>query len=585
MTAKPILLFDTLKHLKLIQIYALIRSKILVSAKKNQSVIYHKKHHVITPLEIVIPELDLDEKYYNRFKPDLLLKSKFTFLNETQNVDLSSWIVPGSSHLWNYNLHYFEFGISLGALYYQTKDVLWYKTFKNILRAWIKNNGSNYNDAWKPYTISLRIPNLFISLELFGNIFKNDKEFKQEVEASIYEQYIFLEKNKELHLLGNHYFENIKTCILCNIVFGEREKLDKNITSLKKQIKEQVLPDGMHFECSIMYHKIILEGLMRTAFWVRQVDRKHLIDFVPIIQKMIDCLVSLEKGMGKMPLFNDAGDGVARETYQLISAAKRLYGLLPQQQDLFVDAGYAKIYSQDIAVMFDSGKIGPDYMPGHGHCDALSFELSKSNEPIFVNSGTYQYQGELRSFFRSTESHNTIVINGEQQSECWGEHRVARRISHVNIDLSIDRKSVKGSYMNYNGSKHQRKIGFCAHKVFLVVDRVLSRKNGIVQSFIHIHPNYSYIKADQHIEVVDNHDRRLYVIYPIDVDDITIHKEGYLSMYANEFGCLHRKESLEMRWSSDNLFSGYYIAFQEDFMLTKEIMKHFTSWCNSLENY
>jgi uncharacterized heparinase superfamily protein len=170
----------------------------------------------------------------------------------------------------------------------------------------------------------LRIPNLLISLELFGDLFTQDDEFKQEVVASIYNQYKFLEKNKEFHLLGNHYFENLKACILCNIVFNEMAMFDKNIRALKKQIKEQILPDGMHFERSVMYHKIILEDLIRIAFWTQQIDRNYINDFIPVIQRMINCVVSLEKGMGKMPLFNDAGDGVAKETYQLIKSRQKI---------------------------------------------------------------------------------------------------------------------------------------------------------------------------------------------------------------------------------------------------------------------
>jgi uncharacterized heparinase superfamily protein len=582
---KPMLLFNTLKYLKFIQVYAFFKSKIKKnSVIKDSHVMSHKLYQTVA-LKTVIPELDLDANYYCRFKPELLLEGKFTFLNKTRNVDLSSWIVPDCSHLWNYNLHYFEFCISLGALYNQTQNELWYKVFKDILRAWIKNNGSTCNDAWKPYTISLRIPNLLITLELFGNLFMQDDEFKQEVVASIYNQYKFLENNKEIHLLGNHYFENLKTCILCNILFGEMGKLDKNMNALKKQIKEQILPDGMHFERSVMYHKIILEGVIRIAFWTQQIDKMYSNYFVPVIQKMINCAVSLENGMGKMPLFNDAGDGVAKETYQLIRAANRLFGVIPHQQDLFMDAGYAKLYSDDIAVMFDSGIIGPDYMPGHGHCDALSFELSKNNRPVFVNSGTYQYQGELRSFFRSTESHNTVVINDEQQSECWGEHRVARRISHVNIDLSIDCRSATGTYINHKGSKHRRKIGFYAPGVFLVVDKVLSREKVLVRSFLHTHPNYRYRKIQSSIEVIDSQGKRICVVYPIDVDDFTIHQDGYLSMYSEEFGRLQKKNSLEMRWGSNKLFSGYYVVFQEDSISNQEIIDYASSWSDSLENY
>lgn len=584
MLKKPILLFNTLKYLKPIQRYALVRSKLAKGSFTRGQYVKPYNMHMNTSLKTVIPELDLDPEYYYRFKPDLILEGKFTFLNETRGVNLSSWKVADSSHLWNYNLHYFEFAIALGALYKRTQSDQWYKVFKEILISWMNNN-DNKNDAWKPYTISLRIPNLLISLELFDNLFQQDVGFKQEVVASIYNQYNYLEKNKELHLLGNHYFENLKTCILCNILFNEKEKLNKNIRALKIQIEDQILPDGMHFERSVMYHKVILEDLIRIAFWFEQINKNIVKELRPVLQKMLNCTVSLEKGMGKMPLFNDAGDGVAKETYQLVDACRRLFGIKPEIINIFPDSGYTKLYSDDIAVMLDCGLIGPDYMPGHGHCDALSFELSNDGTPIFVNSGTYHYQTQLRGYFRSTQAHNTILINNKQQSECWGEHRVARRISNVKIALSDDRKSAIGSYINYCGNKHQRKIGFCAPNTFLVVDKVKSRKQCNVQSILHIHPNFSYRKTEENFEVIDCQGRRLCVVHPLNVDDITIHQEGELSLYADEFGHLQRKEALEMQWSSNELFGGYFITFHDKYLTSNEAMKHVASWCDSLKNF
>ncbi|MBA2620617.1 MAG: alginate lyase family protein [Acidobacteria bacterium] len=55
---------------------------------------------------------------------------------------------------------------------------------------------------------------------------------------------------------------------------------------------------------------------------------------------------------------------------------------------------------------------------GHAHADALAFVLSSSGEPIFVDSGTYNYTSDLeaRQLFRSTAAHNCLTVGGESSS-------------------------------------------------------------------------------------------------------------------------------------------------------------------------
>lgn len=55
---------------------------------------------------------------------------------------------------------------------------------------------------------------------------------------------------------------------------------------------------------------------------------------------------------------------------------------------------------------------------GHAHADALSFVLSVNGEPVFVDSGTYNYTSDLeaRRLFRSTSAHNCLTVNGESSS-------------------------------------------------------------------------------------------------------------------------------------------------------------------------
>ena len=90
------------------------------------------------------------------------------------------------------------------------------------------------------------------------------------------------------------------------------------------------------------------------------------------------------------------------------------------------ESGYGIIeWKRDHKLIVDIAKIGPDYQPGHGHADTLSFELSIFGQRVFVNSGISQYENNSeRLRQRSTPAHNTVVVNDNISSDVWNSFRV-----------------------------------------------------------------------------------------------------------------------------------------------------------------
>ncbi len=175
------------------------------------------------------------------------------------------------------------------------------------------------------------------------------------------------------------------------------------------------------------------------------------------IKSVLDAMASLERGMGKTPFFNDAADGVAKECTALLQATKAQMDLVPELKDAFPEAGYFKLYDGDVAVLIDAGLPGPDYMLGHAHCDVLSYELSLRGEPLIVNSGVCAYQSKLRPWFRSTEAHNTAMVAGHEQMQCWSAHRVGARIRNLKVLTSNDH-CVIAEFESCHGEIHRRTI-------------------------------------------------------------------------------------------------------------------------------
>lgn len=327
----------TLKYLKKSQLYYLLKNRL----ERGRKAIVKVEAPKTSLLPLWIKELDENEDYLARFSVEEILRGKVTLLHESGRPEGKNWKNSDKSHLWNFNLHYLEFLIPLAAAYQEETDVCYYRCFRRYCRNWMRDNQEGSGDGWHPYTISLRLTNLWICLDAFREIVQMDMEFLQELEDSMYAQYLHLQKTLERHLLGNHYFENIKAVLLGAMYFQEPEVYQTYRELLRDEIKEQILGDGVHYERSLMYHKIILEDLIRVARVVMETeDASFYEELWDTIKGMMDALYSIEGDMGHTPLFNDAGDGVARPYESLFYAALHIFTILPEWRPELKEAGY-----------------------------------------------------------------------------------------------------------------------------------------------------------------------------------------------------------------------------------------------------
>lgn len=535
------LYFNTLRYMKPIQIPYLIKNRLPNRDSFNK---YPLTDNVANNWTIFIPDLDEDNAYLERFKVEEISQGQIRLLNhafETKN----GWYDEHATPLENFNLHYFEFAIALAVAGKQSNGTGYAQCLSSLYSNWI--------DCWDipiakhPYTTSLRITHLLIACSVLDN---------KEILKSLYPQYRYLLKHQEKGLLGNHYFENLKAIVLCSLIYEEEKIFDAYYPKFLNELEEQILEDGVHFERSLMYHKIVLEGIIRVAFLLNQFDKKSLTQpLLDKIQSMITAGFSLERSMGKTPFFNDAAENVAKDMNQLIQAASCLFGIEPEDRQAFPVSGYYKVYSRDCALMFDAGEIGPHYLPGHSHCDCLSFELSFRGKPLFVNSGTYGYQGSKRSYFRSTRAHNTVTIDNAEQMECWGEHRVGRRLSK--IQGSLNQQTVIGSFINYLGQSHNRTINL-KDGYFRVIDKTTGI--GIIRSFLHVNSFYRIDTNEYGLRVLTVEDNWVCDIQPIACEFI-IHSDGELTQYSTDFGQLTQTRCIEFFWNADSIEHGYQVEF------------------------
>jgi hypothetical protein len=95
---------------------------------------------------------------------------------------------------------------------------------------------------------------------------------------------------------------------------------------------------------------------------------------------------------------------------------------------------------REVRIVADAGPLGYLSIAAHGHADALAFTLSASGRPLLVDPGTYAYHTERRwrRYFKGTSAHNTVTVDGEDQSVfggnfLWLHHATSQLEAHERV--------------------------------------------------------------------------------------------------------------------------------------------------------
>src|SRR6185437_7952202 len=111
----------------------------------------------------------------------------------------------------------------------------------------------------------------------------------------------------------------------------------------------------------------------------------------------------------------------------LAGPPRNIAGRPAQRPWQFADAGTTLLrttsrQAPEIWCRCDGGPHGFLSIAAHAHADALSVEVRYGGVDVLADPGTYCYHGEpaWRSYFRSTIAHNTVQLDGRNQSADGG---------------------------------------------------------------------------------------------------------------------------------------------------------------------
>lgn len=311
----------------------------------------------------------------------------------------------------------------------------------------------------------------------------------KQINAKIYEDAIRLAKNLEYHLMANHLLENAFALLFASYYFQDKKIYFRTKDLLERELQEQILSDGSHFELSPMYHQHILAkvldciNLVQNNPWQADELQSTLMDKA---SAMLSWSKNVTFSDDLMPGVNDSSNNIFVTTKRLLTYANNLK-VYPTKAKLS-ESGYRMIRSTNFELFVDIGNIGPDYQPGHAHADTLNFLLHLKGVPFIVDTGTSTYEiGEVRNYERSTLAHNTVSIADQNSSEVWHGFRVARRARVKDIKESANEISAAHDGYKRMSTRHHRRWSWTENLITISDELCGNVTEGI--AYLHFDPN------------------------------------------------------------------------------------------------
>jgi uncharacterized heparinase superfamily protein len=394
---------------------------------------------------------------------------RFRFIGDERSLgEPPDWDQRGASQLWRYHLHYFEWAWAFAT----HPDRAWARdAFARLWSSWSASTRFGRWDAWSPYVVSLRA---WVLCGVYERLLAGGPHGREALRA-IALHAGFVRRNLEQDVGGNHLVKNLKALAGLGVFLGDDDLVLVARSHLARQVEVQILADGGHYERSPSYHCQVLGDLIDVAELLRLAGAGEIVGADAAIARMRQWLGDMLLPDGDVPLFNDC-ELIGKRRLRVLAPAPRRAGAV----SVLLPSGYVVVRpSSRIHFVMDVGPPCPSGLPAHAHADCLSFELVVDGRRVVVDTGTSTYvAGRLRHHERSTAAHNTVEVDGYDQTEVWGTFRAARRAEPLledvreGFDGAVEIRASHDGYERLKGRPRHRRIARVSAQSVELVDEV-----------------------------------------------------------------------------------------------------------------
>jgi len=434
----------------------------------------------------------------------------------------------------------------LGQAAWLTGDPRYYAEFRAQILDWTAGNRPGRGVNWTcAMDVAIRAVNWIWAYALFRKEVLADRPLASLVFRSLFVhgRYVALNLETGDGPSGNHYVADLVGLLFLGVLFRGAPEADSwrglAIAEIARENERQTRPDGTDYEASTSYHRLMTEMTL-TSLLVMERSGFRLPALRDRVRGMLDYVAHYTKPDGLAPQVGDNDDGrlqilgdydADRRDHRHLLAlggcafddgalfalaggrweeafwffgedcARRLEPAAPRVSVTgrhFRDGGAVLLRHDDLYVFFDAGPVGLGGLGTHAHNDTLGIEVQALGEDLLVDPGTGAYTPDLplRDRFRSTASHNTVRVDGQEINpipprpfELPGVDRpeVVRFESRAGFDLA---EALHHGYARLPEPVVHRRIVLLNKKTrrFVIEDRLEGRGRHRIEWFFHLGP-------------------------------------------------------------------------------------------------
>ena len=408
--------------------------------------------------------------------------------------------------------------VPLGRAYLMTNDERYSEEFLLGLASWYEDNPPRFGVNWTvAMEVGIRAVNIIAALEMFRGSPNISDQAIELILKILLAHGRFIRANLEFsyRTTSNHYLSNLIGLYAIGVTLPELREArgwrDYSGRRLVKEMKQQVLADGVDYELSTGYHRFVLEIFSLFALLCRTSSFDPGPAFWASLEAMFGFVRFYLKPDNKAPAIGDSDGGrlikfkerSAADHSYLMSIGAIMFGSTFKQSseideeaiwwfgreglDSFErlpsdepDAGSrafpeAQIFVQragDLYAIIDCGDHGARGRGSHAHSDALSLEVFAFNRTFLCDPGTYCYTAneQQRNLFRSTAYHNTVRIDGQEISEV-NEGELFAFASNVRPRVNLWESSAERDVLDAEHHAYQRLASPVTHRRIVTFDK------------------------------------------------------------------------------------------------------------------
>ena len=416
---------------------------------------------------------------------------------------------------WELNRH-FQFAL-LAKDYYVSGDKKVLSEFESLFNDWNQRSPFLWGISWTSVMeLAIRCSNWCYAWCFLRKAGAPDRLLVQ-LQTGILNMTDYIAKHYSRYSSANNHliveaYAIGQTGVLCDY----KPWIDLAETVLTRELSLQNYSDGVNKELSLHYQSFYMEamGLMMRLLVKNQIPVPK--NWKQMLKKMCSYVADCMGDYGEMVVFGDDDEGKILDLQGGFNHYQYVLGLFSFLLDeqyinlqkvsnenlnwLFSTEDYTMTLSKSlyqvpldacykcggntilrsrdhrVLIGIDHAELGFGTIAAHGHADALSFQMYVSGRPIFIDPGTYIYHCDIgsRNAYRKTENHNTVCINGRDQSEMlgaflWGKRAESQLVSYSNAQGKIE---LTASHDGYSPAKHTRKFEFDGESVLTITDWV-----------------------------------------------------------------------------------------------------------------